>query len=514
MAFGGALRLNHYFGNRSFYADEAWLAFDCLVRSFSDIWLTRPYAADFSIVPIGFSSVEKFSSILLGNQEFSFRLFPLLCGLSAIPLFYLLLKKIIRPQALPIALALFVLSDALIYYSAECKQYSTELLVTLGIYLFVAYQRYDSQPNRFILLLNFLGMTSLLFSYSATLVMAGVALTLTMVSILNKDPKRVKRLFVVWCFWVFSFFIIQWPAVHFMIGNDLNVRYARDLFMPHPVLSLKAGIWLVQSIENVIDFLTGMPLPVIGFLLVIVGGRVLFHRDKTWFFFLSLPILLALIASSFNKYPFLHRFLLFASPAIFIFIAEGVWALISRAGRRAVILSAVLLLLLFGNSLVTAFYYLSHERPTANSRAAVLYLKEHQQQGDALFINHSAQFTYWYYMGYKNLNYSIDPVGRISDEVFSDEQGAYAIEQDVSYVFNKSGVVTRIVGLDGHLNVVDKDSLTSLGRNKRTWFLFAKRYLGPEDFILDLLKNRAVKLDEFTTRGGAVYLYDLSSVNK
>ena len=42
------------------------------------------------------------------------------------------------PRAVPIAMGLFALSDWLIYYSAEIKQYSCDLLLTLAALLLAA----------------------------------------------------------------------------------------------------------------------------------------------------------------------------------------------------------------------------------------------------------------------------------------------------------------------------------------------------------------------------------------
>ena len=75
--------------------------------------------------------VQRASVQLFGPNEYALRLFPLLCGLASLFLFYYLAKKCLNRKAVPIAIALFAILLPLIYYSSEAKQYSSDVAVAL-----------------------------------------------------------------------------------------------------------------------------------------------------------------------------------------------------------------------------------------------------------------------------------------------------------------------------------------------------------------------------------------------
>ncbi len=78
---GILLRLRQYFIGRSLWVDEAMLALNIVNRNFAG--LLKPLDLDQG-APIGFLLVEKVFNLLLGRNEYSLRLFPLLLGLALV----------------------------------------------------------------------------------------------------------------------------------------------------------------------------------------------------------------------------------------------------------------------------------------------------------------------------------------------------------------------------------------------------------------------------------------------
>ena len=77
IALGIILRVRQYFSGRSFWSDEASLAYNLVNRTFSG--LTQPLDYEQG-APIGFLFIEKFLIILWGNVDQVMRLFPLFPG--------------------------------------------------------------------------------------------------------------------------------------------------------------------------------------------------------------------------------------------------------------------------------------------------------------------------------------------------------------------------------------------------------------------------------------------------
>ncbi len=66
------------------------------------------------------------------------RLIPLVCGIASMFLMRSVARRYLTPRAVPIAVGLFALDDWLLYYSAEIKQYSSDVALTLVALLLAA----------------------------------------------------------------------------------------------------------------------------------------------------------------------------------------------------------------------------------------------------------------------------------------------------------------------------------------------------------------------------------------
>ena len=132
---GSILRLRQYLENRSFWLDEAWLALDISTRTFHDIFWANLFNIGLPIVPPGFAGIEKSLITLLGNNEYVLRLFPFLCGVASLFVFYRLLKISVPRKVISVALGFFAFSNLLIYQSGELKQYSSDVFMVLLLYL-------------------------------------------------------------------------------------------------------------------------------------------------------------------------------------------------------------------------------------------------------------------------------------------------------------------------------------------------------------------------------------------
>src|SRR6202022_5162447 len=82
----------------------------------------------------GFLAVQRLVVMTFGPTEFAIRLFPFLCGIFALLFFTRLSRAILPPSGALIAISLFALSDHLIYYSSEGKQYSVDVFGTILCY--------------------------------------------------------------------------------------------------------------------------------------------------------------------------------------------------------------------------------------------------------------------------------------------------------------------------------------------------------------------------------------------
>ena len=132
IGLGVLLRTAQYAGNLSFWVDESALALNIIRKSYGELLNPLDYH---QAAPVGFLLLEKYVSLHLGIGEYSLRLVPFLSGIASLPVFHALARKSLPKAAIPWALFLFAIAGPLVYYSAEMKQYSSDVLVTMVIFL-------------------------------------------------------------------------------------------------------------------------------------------------------------------------------------------------------------------------------------------------------------------------------------------------------------------------------------------------------------------------------------------
>ena len=108
---GVALRLIWYLRAEPLWLDEAYVAFNVMERSFSDLLKELDYD---QYAPVGYLFTLRASFLALGPTEYAFRLYSLFFALLGMYLFYRLAKEILSPTAVPVAVGLLVFTIALL----------------------------------------------------------------------------------------------------------------------------------------------------------------------------------------------------------------------------------------------------------------------------------------------------------------------------------------------------------------------------------------------------------------
>lgn len=134
ISVGIFLRVVQYLLDRSLWIDEAFVALNIINRSYAELLQPLDYNQG---APFGFLVIEKFIVQVFGDSEYSLRLLPFISGIAALFLFYWVARRLSNWSTTVIALALFALCDRAIYYSAEVKQYSSDVAIALILYLLI-----------------------------------------------------------------------------------------------------------------------------------------------------------------------------------------------------------------------------------------------------------------------------------------------------------------------------------------------------------------------------------------
>lgn len=484
---GFAVRFYQYVLAKSLWLDESFLALNIVNKSFPELLKPLDYG---QVAPIGFLFIEKLSVQLLGNNEYVLRLFPFLCGIISLFLFFRIAKHLLGKEAFLIALTLFSLSGYLICYSAQLKQYSTDVTAILLLYAITMYFQSQRLKVSHVASFGIIGATAIWFSHPSVFVLAGIGICLSLFSLRRKEWREVGQLSIVYIIWLLSFAVSYVITFH-PDKSTGNVESMQDIwvgaFAPFPPTSLSDIKWFISTFFKIFENPVGLHFAEIATVMFIIGCASMFSKNKQWFFLLLAPILITLIVSGFHLYPFINRLILFIVPAVLLFIAEGAETIVNKTRHNFPAIGIILLCLLLSPPILDAGYILTTQntyryRPVEDIKPVMNYIRKHKNDGDILYLYYSSSTAFAYYANHFGFTDNEYIVGTRSRE----DLGNYVKE------------------------------LNKLRGNKRVWLLFSHIHVSKvtgvdeEKFFLYYLDNIGKRINHFKGDGAAVYLYDLS----
>jgi len=475
VVIGAALRLRQYLFDRSLWNDETQLVLNILHRSPAD--LLKPLN-DYQVAPIGFLWVEKLSVHFLGSSEIVLRLLPFSCGIGSVFLFVTVARRYLRSSGVPIAVGLFAVSFPLIYYASEVKPYSSDVAVALLLYLLT---NALFKPNlKAAVLAALVGGVALWFSFPAVFVLAGIGLAAFCIGARRLNRSLLLLLSAVASVWASSFVIFYAISLHSNANIPNLIEDWRAAYAPLPPTSVSDVLWYKKSFFEIFSFPGGLALTGIAGVAAVMGANEVRRRDLSKFLFLILPILIVVVASSLHHYPFQGRFILFLTPTLLLFVAEGLESIKQTTWVLAPALVVLLIGFLFLDPVLIAARNFTRPEGVEEVRSAIEYIESHRSPGDILYCYYPARFPLEYYR----------ERGRIRP-----------IEQ-----------ITGVASREAWQPYMD--DLNKLRGQKRVWILFSHvwRYSGVDEqaLFLNHLDQIGRRLDGMQATGAAAFLYDLS----
>lgn len=478
---GVIARAVHLFADRSLWLDEAMLALNLSERSFAG--LTGPL--DFNqAAPIGFLWAEKLAVALLGLDEIALRLWPYLAGVAALFVFAALTRRLLSAPAALFAVAAFALSTALVYYAAELKQYSFDVLFAV---LLPALAVAPGTPRRGALAAA--GAIGVWFSYPLVFVLPGVALYSWL---RHADARR--GLLPVVLVWIASFAVAWLTTGRETAANPLMARFWAEGFMPFPA-SVADVRWFGAAfagwVRNTLDFSdTVSPIHRVG---IAVGGALAlggawyaWGRDRARLALVASPTALALVASALSVYPFRGRLILFLVPTTLILMAWGVeWGLSSSARSvRVAGAGAAGVLLLSSAGLLLGWLRAPYREEL---RPVLRYVATEAGPDDVVYIHSGARHATLFYE-------RACPPCRIQTPTVL--QGRF---------------------LSGRPEAIDEE-LGRLPDTGRLWLVFSHEWWGygdlERDALIERLEGRGGGVDRFEAPGAEAYRFDLGEIGE
>ena len=474
LLLGLLLRARHFLAGRSLWYDEAMLAINVVRLSFGELTQQPlPYEQG---APIGFLFFLKSTVLLLGDSEYSFRLFSFLTGsASVIILAYFATKYLGKVGAL-FSLALFATTPFAIYYSAETKQYIGDLFAVLFVILLYLWLLNAPYSNKRMAVFSLASALLLWVSYASVFGIAAVGLSLLWHHYRQNNMRAFWRTFAGLAFAGLNALLVYWINVRPIAENAFLASFWDGAYMPFP----PTLDWLVGMMTALLQKPIGLRIPTwLALTFSLVGAIWLWMRQRTFVLPILLTFGLTLIAGALQKYPLAERMLLFWVPLLFLLFGAALDALFHLLRPRGLAVFAVSLLAFSVLLSPTRESLHKFQKPLTREhiRPAMQHLSENYREGDLVYLYYFSEPAYLFYAP----KYGLDEIPYILGE-------------------NRQGTPDLY-----------KSDIDALNIHGRAWFLFTHVYevaeINEEYYITDYLKQIAEKKRNFRYPGSSVSLY-------
>jgi hypothetical protein len=396
---GIVIRSMVYAYNRPLWLDECHLTLSLLDRNIFGFFSTLERQ---QAVPPLFMMVVKLFSLIFGIKEFVLRIFPFICGLMAIPLFYKFSKLfLIRKWSVIIASFLFAVNRTLIYYSQELKQYSSDVFFFLLSFLILNKLSLKSLSIKKTILYS-IGISLLpLISFPASFVIGGWFIR----EIISNKFKYIKK-YIIFCIPIaivnilYYIYVIN-PQHHLQIKH-----YTYHWVKGFINFDLINNFNIIKN--NIIFFFSPTHLSLLKILLIIIGTYFVFRRIKSLKNILLITSLFFIfLASYLHMYPIFERTALYTIPVLIVFITKPFDYLSIKKKWYSLIISAIFICAFWGYN---PTYFINFDnfnplkfRSDANdARILMKKLKKRYNGKDCVVVSDPSYPEYHYYSHYYN----------------------------------------------------------------------------------------------------------------
>ena len=409
LCLGLGLRLRQYFFDRSLYQDEARLANNVVERPLGSL-LTQPLEWD-QVAPPGFLAALKGATWLLGESPKALRFLPLVGGVLAMLLTVALARAALRQASARFCLVgLVCFAPGLVYYSSDCKQYSTDVAFALLVLWLGARFRAERWKSG-VAALALAGSISVWCSHPGVFVLAAVGPVLWLELVVRKQRAAAAALTAVGAFWLANLAVIYALWSQDSAHDSYLQGFWSAGFAPWPFGAWKSLGWYLDSGIHLMYVAFGRmgpifvnseacftPLNACLLVLALAGAGSLWRGNKRLAGILSLCVVFTVVASALRLYPLRGRLILFLAPVVYLFLSGLIeWLAAHRPGSWSVVagLGAAGLV---GVALAASMSVAWRPYNRLDIKGAIAYVQARHLPGDQVALTPVSEPVYRFYV--------------------------------------------------------------------------------------------------------------------
>ena len=335
---GILIRLVRYLVDYPIWHDEAFLTCSLWDRDYVNLLRPLDYG---QVAPWLFLAIERTIVIALGYSELTLRLFPTICSILSVLLFFQLARRLLSGQAQVLAVAVFATSYYLVRHGAEIKPYATDMLASLILLTMAVEWLRDPASSRWLWMMSGLAPILVAVSYPVVFVAGGISVALVP-SVIRSGRRAVRLGWMVFNLLLVAAFVSVYLSCAVFQAAAILENYRdgcwaesfppldRPWMLPIWLLEIHTGRMMAYPVGD------KNGASAVTFLCVLAGGVTLYRQGrKTPLAILLAPFGLGLFAAFLGRYPYggAPRITLYLAPAICLLAGLGLAELLSQISR-------------------------------------------------------------------------------------------------------------------------------------------------------------------------------------
>jgi hypothetical protein len=374
--------------------DEAALAHNIIGRPWTRLFGWLDYS---QVAPPGFLLLEKAVVSAFNSCEYSLRLVPLLCALASVWLCWLVCRRLFAPLSAMLPFGLFALTTSLADAPMRAKPYEGDIAAALLIVL-TALILFD-RPLRLsrAIGLSLVSSLTVFFSFPSILILAGASVTA--MNKARREPARRRELLAAAAVWSLAAGLGVFLATVSLSPADAAYMrwFWKPAFMPLVPTPITSLMWLGHQLKATFRWTLDYRASAIWSLAAAAGVWSLLRRKQDAALLLVLPLLLAVVASAAQRYPFFSgRTQLYLIPALLILAGEGACWSRQALMPHAKWIAAAPCLLLIGLGVQGTWHSWGFQG-NGDLRGVFHYVRDHWRPGDRLYVHFATAQVFMYY---------------------------------------------------------------------------------------------------------------------
>jgi hypothetical protein len=375
VGLGTLVRVVAFLHRRSLWLDEAMVAHNVAHRGYGA--LAKPLTLHQG-APLGWLWAQRTAFLLFGENEYAWRIVPLLCGVGTLLATWVVARRLLPRRFVVVPVVLVAVNTALLDYSTEGKQYATDALVATGL-LALTLPLLERITARRLAVWTAAGVVAVWCSHPAMFFVAAYATAVGVAALLRRDGRGL-LLAAAGSAAVAASFLVDYLAILRHTDDDpVLIEYWRVRGFPPPG---RSAWWAGQALTRFFETPAGLTPVKYGVVMVGAGLVAYGLRRPALALALALPCAALLAASELRKYPFAGRMTLGLTPLAAL-AASGLLAARWKAVRAAGLAG---LLVLTAGPAATAADRLVHPRDQQVVRAALEHVRARLGPGDRVVV--------------------------------------------------------------------------------------------------------------------------------